>query len=217
FVFAENIDTLFLDTTYCDPQYTFPDRVSVSNEAVKIIKKTKEKTLYVVGTYLIGKEIFVEEIARQTGKKICVNEQKMVTIQLSQRDLSLYTLEKTDLEMRNSGIEVSLSGLNVELDQIKDKFQRIVLFTPTGWAKKLVSKGSFDVKEYQLPYSEHSNFNELVDCVKCVKATHIVPTVVNPDQDPKQLIDLIITNTKPKVGTLEYAFQRARRRSSEQL
>ncbi|RKP19744.1 ARM repeat-containing protein [Rozella allomycis CSF55] len=50
--------TVFLDTTYCDPNYSFPDQKVIIKETSNAIKEytSGKKVLVVVGTYKIGKE-----------------------------------------------------------------------------------------------------------------------------------------------------------------
>eukprot|EP00549_Striatella_unipunctata_P003640 CAMPEP_0118694582 /NCGR_PEP_ID=MMETSP0800-20121206/12617_1 /TAXON_ID=210618 ORGANISM="Striatella unipunctata, Strain CCMP2910" /NCGR_SAMPLE_ID=MMETSP0800 /ASSEMBLY_ACC=CAM_ASM_000638 /LENGTH=109 /DNA_ID=CAMNT_0006593091 /DNA_START=33 /DNA_END=362 /DNA_ORIENTATION=- len=69
-------------------------------------------------------------------------------------------------------------------------YTRVVGFRPTGWSHtsnnnsssgkdNLVSsrgKGN-DMCVYSVPYSEHSSFPELVDCIACLKPKKIIPTV----------------------------------------
>ena len=69
------IDILYLDTTYCKPSYCFPPQEKVIEAAIAICRrnlscenmdnpinnnldsvKNKSSVLFVVGTYLIGKE-----------------------------------------------------------------------------------------------------------------------------------------------------------------
>ena len=203
--YAKNITNLYLDTTYCNPQYDFKERKVVCDEAVDIINKAdRARTLFVTGTYTIGKEMFAEYIANKTGMKIHVDEEKYKLMRLCKRDMNLYTLEDSNFEMR-SMMKMGLSGLNVLLSVFNGKYDRIISFKPTGWALKTVKRGSFEVCEYSMPYSEHSSFNELVDCVKDINPQRIIPTVPSDKATNEELVELLMKNTRPKPGTL-FAF-----------
>jgi len=62
------IDTLYLDTTYLNPNYAFPSQAEVISFTKDLVRRkvtNEPKTLFVTGTYFIGKErIFL-------GEQIC--------------------------------------------------------------------------------------------------------------------------------------------------
>jgi DNA cross-link repair 1A protein len=51
-----HIDTLILDTTYCNPQYNFPKQETVVQFVVDAIQAEafNTRTLFLIGTYNIG-------------------------------------------------------------------------------------------------------------------------------------------------------------------
>ena len=69
------IDSLYLDTTYCDRQYVFPPQEQVVQQVVeatkRMVKRNKE-TLVFVGTYSLGKERIFIALAKALGCKACV-------------------------------------------------------------------------------------------------------------------------------------------------
>ena len=51
------IDKVYLDTTYCKPEYDFPsqdDAILTAKELIRLHLKTHPKTLIACGTYTIG-------------------------------------------------------------------------------------------------------------------------------------------------------------------
>ena len=64
------VDKVFLDTTYCRPEYDFPsqgDAVSTSIELIHNHLQIHPKTLVVCGTYTIGKNSYV------SAKTLCTH------------------------------------------------------------------------------------------------------------------------------------------------
>ncbi|CAM9656843.1 unnamed protein product [Ectocarpus sp. 6 AP-2014] len=57
------LDSLYLDTTYCGPRHTFPDQSEVLAQATQLVRMELQRdpnTLFLVGTYSIGKEKVLE-------------------------------------------------------------------------------------------------------------------------------------------------------------
>ncbi|XP_042192869.1 DNA cross-link repair 1A protein isoform X2 [Callorhinchus milii] len=81
---GQKVHTLYLDTTYCSPEYDFPSQqqtiqfaASVAFEAVTL----NPRTLIVCGTYSIGKEKIFLAIADVLGFKVCVSRDKLAILQ----------------------------------------------------------------------------------------------------------------------------------------
>lgn len=71
------LTAVYLDTTYCDPNYAFAKQADViSCIAQSVKRKQGPKVLFLVGTYTIGKERICKEIARVCNCKVFVTYQK---------------------------------------------------------------------------------------------------------------------------------------------
>ncbi|RLN96087.1 hypothetical protein BBJ28_00005060 [Nothophytophthora sp. Chile5] len=165
----QRLDGVYLDTTYCDPKYTFPTQQTAIDHALTLMDKhfAHEKVLFLFGSYSLGKERLFMDIARKFQQKVCV----------------LHVVPMQDLQMDN------LSAL---LMKHRLRFRQIVAFRPTGWtfSNKSASLSTCrtdptgKIRVYGIPYSEHSSFAELCEFVQVVNPHAIIPTVRPP---PKEL------------------------------
>ncbi|KFK41071.1 hypothetical protein AALP_AA2G081800 [Arabis alpina] len=164
-------DGVFLDTTYCNPKFVFPTQEESVDYVVSVIDKidgesadTKKKVLFLVATYVVGKEKILVEIARRCKRKIFVDARKMSVLSiLGCGEDGMFT------EDRNES-DVHVVGWN------------LLGFVPTGWTYE-VKRNKFAVKFkdsmeiHLVPYSEHSNYDELREYIKFLKPKRVIPTV----------------------------------------
>jgi hypothetical protein len=76
-------------------------------------------------------------------------------------------------------------------------YDQIAGYRPTGWSlgskpssSVVSSRRSGNLTIHSVPYSEHSSFPELVDCLECLKPQRIVPTV-NASKSSEQITTLM--------------------------
>lgn len=70
--------TVYLDTTYCDAQYDFPDQMDAISAVITVVDTERglelirptQRTLYVFGAYGIGKERLFMAVALHLGLKV---------------------------------------------------------------------------------------------------------------------------------------------------
>ncbi|CAM9902521.1 unnamed protein product [Ectocarpus sp. 13 AM-2016] len=77
------LDSLYLDTTYCGPRHTFPDQSEVLEQATQLVRMELQRdpnTLFLVGTYSIGKEKVLEAVAKATGSRYDLDTNSPVTL-----------------------------------------------------------------------------------------------------------------------------------------
>ena len=71
---------LYLDTTYCNPRYTFPSQQAAIDAAYTAVAahlaadRGRGDILILFGSYSLGKERLYMEIARRLGKKVFVDQ-----------------------------------------------------------------------------------------------------------------------------------------------
>ncbi|NXC07071.1 DCR1A protein, partial [Orthonyx spaldingii] len=168
---GQQVHTLYLDTTYCSPEYTFPSQQEVIQFAVNIAFETvtlNPRTLVVCGTYSIGKEkVFLafSLISYLTGLSIC------------------YFFSQ---------------GLQDHLNKFSDNFDQVLAFKPTGWTYSDACLSLEDIKPqtrgkitiYGIPYSEHSSYLEMKRFVQWLKPQKIIPTVNVGDWRDRSLMEM---------------------------
>ncbi|XP_076887323.1 uncharacterized protein LOC143537431 [Bidens hawaiensis] len=187
------VHTLVLDTTYCDPQYDFPKQEAVIQYVLEAIQAEafNPKTLFLIGSYTIGKERVFMEVARVLKKKIYVTAAKMRVLEclgMPKEDMQWLTLDE-----RESHIHVVPMWTLANFKRLKHvsnmymgRYSLIVAFSPTGWSFSKGKKSSpgkrwqqGTIIRYEVPYSEHSSFTELKQFVKFISPENIIPSVNN--------------------------------------
>jgi DNA cross-link repair 1A protein len=194
------LDELYLDTTYCDPKYTLPSQddtikavIDIFQKEVHRCKDTDKKTLHLFGAYTIGKERIFLSVAEHFQMKVYVDSARyrvLRSLGWPKERMKLLTTRKEE-----SCIWVIPLG-HINMKRLPDYFgmantkpfapayDRIVGYRPTGWSlgskpsSGIVStRRSGNITIQSVPYSEHSSFPELVDCLACLRPGRIVPTV----------------------------------------
>ncbi|KAL8537002.1 hypothetical protein ACS0TY_012257 [Phlomoides rotata] len=196
FLQACPVHTLILDTTYCNPQYDFPKQEAVIQFVIDAIQAEafNPKTLFLIGSYTIGKERVFLEVARALRKKIYVTASKLRILEclnFPQEDMQWFTLKEQESHVHVVPLWsiASFKRLNHISNQYMGRYSLIVTFSPTGWSfgkgKKSTGrrwqKGT--IIRYEVPYSEHSSFTELKEFVNFISPANIIPSVNNHDPD----------------------------------
>jgi DNA cross-link repair 1A protein len=185
-----------LDTTYCDSQYQFPPQAQIINQCIELIKNDVKRadTIILFGTYTIGKEKIFIEAALKYQCKIYVTTAKYKIIECLNYPphiMRLFTKKLSEAKFHVVSLfEIGLDKITSYLKEQAWPVSRAVGIKPTGWnysksaqkPKKHMTKDE-TVTTWDLPYSEHSSFNELQAFVKHVNAKFIIPTVNNYSAD----------------------------------
>ncbi|KAK9700226.1 hypothetical protein RND81_08G224900 [Saponaria officinalis] len=191
-------DAVFLDTTYCNPKFVFPLQEESIDYAVSVIDRiscenrdVRKNVLFLVATYVIGKERILVEISRRCGRKIYVDSRKMKVLRaLGYGDGGVFTEDESVTDVHVVGWNVlgetwpyfRPNFVKMNEIMIEKGYTRVVGFVPTGWTYE-VKRNKFAVRTkdsleiHLVPYSEHSNYNELREYVKFLKPKRVVPTV----------------------------------------
>eukprot|EP00803_Ostreobium_quekettii_P008788 evm.model.scf_1474EXC.2 EVM.evm.TU.scf_1474EXC.2 scf_1474EXC:16266-31624(-) len=197
---------LFLDTTYCNPKYTFPPQKEsidyVATQIAGLLKAEAEgghKCAFLISTYGIGKERILLEVHRRCGVRISVTDRKYGVLQCleweneSFSDIFTVCAEQTPVRVVRWNFLGDVwpffkpNFVNMEAYRAEAGVDKVVGFVPTGWTYDS-KRASFDVRRkgacevHLVPYSEHSSYSELREFVRGMKPREVIPTVVN-DKD----------------------------------
>ena len=182
-----SIDILLLDTTYLQPKWKFPpqkEAVTMMAQLMEAEYTLNSNTLFVCMSYHIGKERAYFGAAALLGWRIWVPPNKARLLKILDLPVEWMNLlvdkpEDGQLHVLGMGQDLHVQTL---ADRIKGTlWKRVVLVRPTGWSFK--SSGNLERREdgcvvtVGIPYSEHSSYTELRDCVATLRPKRIIPTV----------------------------------------
>ncbi|XP_074641638.1 DNA cross-link repair 1A protein-like isoform X2 [Tubulanus polymorphus] len=186
------INQLYLDTTYCDPIYAFPPQDEMIKLAVSIVESAvleNNRTLFVCGTYTIGKERLFIAIADALKTRAFVMRDKKLILDCLEdshiRDISSLTPDNARVHVLQMN-KLNFKDLQSHLSKYSSEYDCLVAFEPTGWTHRKSTTPGFkpklsreNVKVYGIPYSEHSSYSEMKRFVQFIKPDKIIPTVNN--------------------------------------
>ena len=107
---SPRLDELFLDTTYCNKKYTLPTQEEAISAAIKVAdkevatsKKVKNnKTLFLFGSYTIGKEKIYVSVAEHLKKKVYVDKRRyriLSSLEWPKKRMQIFTTDKTETNL----------------------------------------------------------------------------------------------------------------------
>lgn len=220
------LDDLFLDTTYCDPKYALPSQVETIEAIQSLFQKELDmckqnvscKALHLFGAYTIGKEKMYLSVAERYNMKVYVDprrfrilsalgwpKQRLALLTTNKEEACIWVVPLGDINMKKL-LEYFPIANN---KPFAAEYTRIVGYRPTGWSmgskpssSLVTSRQSGNLVIHSVPYSEHSSFPELVDCVACLKPQKITPTVNTRKSDEQ--VKLLLKALREKQTTLPF-------------
>ncbi|KAF6724974.1 DNA cross-link repair 1A protein [Oryzias melastigma] len=185
------VQTLYLDTTYCSPEYTFPRQQEVINFAANRAFESvtlNPRTLVVCGSYSVGKEKVFLALAEVLGSKVCLSKDKyntMCCLESEQIKKQITTDWKGAQVHVLPMMHLNFKKLQDHLARFSSQYDQLVAFKPTGWTFSQQVESVEDIQPqisgkisiYGVPYSEHSSFLELKRFVQWLRPLKIIPTV----------------------------------------
>lgn len=199
-----SFDAVYLDTTYCDPEYVFPSQSRAILHCCQVVDKLiceRDQKLFVpirrlvlVGSYLIGKEKIAVAIAKLLDSKIYCGARKMMVFgclewpELQMRltdapdEARVHIVAMSDVEPRTIG---------VMLDALWPRFTHALAIRPTGWtfggpSSLGDSRGSLG----RLKYHDHIRRDPHGQILKRKDAIAILPVPYSEHSSFSELVDL---------------------------
>jgi DNA cross-link repair 1A protein len=143
------LDELFLDTTYCDAKYTLPTQedairaaIEVAARETDISKRDKSmKTLFLFGSYTIGKEKIYTSVAESLKSKVYVDSRRYRILSqiFTNERMRLFTTIKSETNLWVVPLgSVNFKQMNDYIDEgnknkvFTQPYGRVVGFRPTG-------------------------------------------------------------------------------------
>ncbi|KAK8863956.1 DNA cross-link repair 1A protein [Tritrichomonas musculus] len=182
------IDHLFIDCTYACQGINFPKRSECVSFVIETIHDLFPKGFFaIIGTYSIGKESLIFDVAQATASTIYAPEPRMTTL----RDLTSTGWHKSKLlndDKCSAQIHVLSIGngatLETSIEYAKSLNKtKVVVFSLSGWngrafwqTPRTLEAENIKSILYDVPYSDHSSPEELIQFVKAVSPSKITPT-----------------------------------------
>ncbi|KAK8588619.1 hypothetical protein V6N13_087524 [Hibiscus sabdariffa] len=189
-------DAIFLDATYCDPNFVFPSQEESVDYVVSVVDRIgkesgKKRVLFLIATYVVGKDKFLVEVARRCKSKICVDGRHMEILRvLGYGDDVVFTEDDSESDIHV--VDWSVLGetlpffrpnfVIMEEIMVEKRYEMVVGFVLTGCTYELKrnkfvvqSKDTFEI--HLVPYNEHSSYDELREYVKFLNPKRVIRTV----------------------------------------
>lgn len=165
-------------------------------------EQIKKKTLFLFGTYNLGKEKIYLSLSDACNMKIYYkNEKKRKIIEsflYNKHILNKITDNKLEAQIHIVDINYSYifpkidkrKFLNLIDEEIEKEFDSFYYIIPTGWVKKFSFYERNNISIFLIPYSEHSNLDELKNFVKSIKPCNILPTVFYNEKEKTTILNI---------------------------
>lgn len=185
----DGVSMLILDTTYLMPKWAFPPQNEAVERMVNALREehtTHPNTLFVCMSYHIGKERAYFGAADALDWKIWAPDAKCEVLRLldlPSRWLSMLTDRPEEAQMHVLGMGHDLHAQSLADRIVGTAWDRVVVIKPTGWTYRPRKADTLERREegcvvtLGVPYSEHSSYTELRDCVRVLRPKRVIPTV----------------------------------------
>lgn len=213
------LDTTYCHPKYTLPAQdaAIAAAIQAVKEEMSAAKMMGTKLLLLFGSYTIGKERIYLSVAEYLQTKVYVDKRRfriLSALEWPKERMKMFTTVKSESYLWVVPLgHINFKKMPEYLDDgnkhkaFSKPYGRVVGFRPTGWSYSTVKKSSKPVstsptKEklissknsgrysvHGVPYSEHSSFPELVDCLRSLKPKKIITTVsVSKSEEQCQML-----------------------------
>ncbi len=166
------ITHLFLDTTFNDPRFDFPEQSRVIENATELVRdvlRTYRNPLVLFGSYSIGKEKLFVAVAKALGEKLYASAEKQRLLRACCPDMSVFVSDREKARLHVTGLGKSgFNGLKALEAKLGTKYDVYVGIAPTGWTWG-ESQGVFCLLSH-LFCSSHFQENGRDQAIQCAGA-----------------------------------------------
>lgn len=197
------IDHLFLDCTFALEKVDIPSRRECVQFIVNVARPLFAKGfLIVIGTYTLGKESLVMDVASALGGTVWAPEDRMRGLRILWGRSDILTDDRDAASIHvvpiGSSSIIGAVGYAVSVGR-----KAVLAVQATGWAgkggwrrAKMIQRDGVEVVAYTVPYSDHSSKSELTSFVDATKPVKITPTTQTAPAKIESVRAMFISNIR---------------------
>ena len=191
-----HVDLVYLDNTYYGNNLNFPSRDVATKQVIRIIKEYPNHQILII-TYNLGKEQLLVNIALFFQEWIIVSEEKFLILKILQMPNMFTTKAKRGRIRVAVAKELKKQDLRIWIESMPT----IAIF-PTCMFNKENHPYKTKIWEeiFFVPYSDHSNHEEIVKFLKLIKPDRVSPIVKKSDCITVEALKNIIQMSEAETG-----------------
>lgn len=166
------VGTVYLDSTYAEPRYSFPSKEEATDEVVRIVRAAPAGSEVMLAVYTIGKNEVVEAVSRATGKPVYMTARTRRVYELLGMG-EFVTGERDATHLRG----YSRAYFDEHFFMLpRERRRKALVVIPTGWATDapVGAHKRGGATFHYVPYSEHCDYEELQEALRIIGAKRVV-------------------------------------------
>jgi hypothetical protein len=164
------ISHLFLDNTFNSPDFVFPSQTVCKNLLFQVIEENPLCDVWIKNE-CFGRESLLIELSYRFNTLIVVDPKAYERVVLLNAHPERFSTNEKDgfIHVVNS------KTMSMLYDRNQNQIKTIGIWL-TGWCKEFTKTDEYGVIRYKIPYSGHSNYEELREFTKAVQALKVTFT-----------------------------------------